>query len=67
MHADWTFLPRGHFPNRANIELLANIELASSFVKFRLYTLAILLMLLAVFVLTFFVAIPNALTSIALF
>ena len=61
MHADWTLLPRGQFPQRAQILLGAEIELASSFVKFFLDWPALLLMLLPVFVLTFLVAIPNAL------
>ena len=66
MHADWTLLPRGQFPQRAQILLGAEIELASSFVKFFLDWPALLLMLLPVFVLTFLVAIPNALAGRAL-
>ena len=65
-HADWAFLPWGHFPERPNILLGAEIELASSFIKDRLNKPALLLMLLAVFVLTFLVAIPNALAPVAL-
>ena len=61
MHADWALLPRGHLPKRPNFLLLAEIELASSFVKLLLDTLTLLLMLLPVLVLTFLVAIPNAL------
>ena len=61
-HADWALLPRWHLLERPNIQLRADIELASSFVKFLLDALALLLMLLPVFVLTILVAIPNALT-----
>ena len=66
MHADGTLLPRGQFPKRANIVLGTEIELASTLVKFLLDTPAFLLMTLAVFILTFFVAIPNALAGPAL-
>ena len=66
MHADGTLLPRGQFPKRANIVLGTEIELASTLVKFLLDTPAFLLMTLAVFILTFFVAIPNALAGRAL-
>ena len=65
-HADWTLLPRGQFSKRANIQLRADIELTSSFVKFLLDTPALDLMLLSVLVLTFLVAIPNALAPVAL-
>ena len=65
MHADGTLLPRGHFPKsrRTNIFLGTESEFASSLIKFLLDTPAFLLMLLAVFVLTFLVAIPNAQAS----
>ena len=65
MHADWTLLPRGQFPKRANIQLAANIEPASSFVKLLLDKPALLLMLLAVLILTLLVAIPNAPAPVA--
>ena len=60
-HTDRTFLLRGQFPKRADILLGAEIELASSFIKLLRDALANPLMLLAVFVLTILVAIPNAL------
>ena len=65
MHADGTLLPRGHFPKsrRTNIFLGTESEFASSLIKFLLDTPAFLLMLLAVFVLAFLVAIPNALAG----
>ena len=66
MHADWAFLSRGHFPERANVYLGTEIELSSSLVQFLLDTLAFMFMLLPVFVLAFLVAIPNALASVAL-
>ena len=66
LHADWAFLPRGQFPKRANVLLGANIELASSFIQLLLDAPALDLMLLAVFVLAFLVAIPNALAGPAL-
>ena len=62
-HANWTLLTLGQFSQRANIQLRAEIELASSFAKFLLDGSALLLMLLAVLVLTFLVAIPNALAG----
>ena len=62
-HANWTLLPRGQFPERPNILLGADIELASSFIKLLLDETTLLLMLLAVLVLTFFVTIPNALAG----
>ena len=65
-HADWALLPRGQFPKRPNIKLFAEIELASSLIKNLLDGPALLLMLLSVLVLTFLVAIPNALASVAL-
>ena len=66
MYADWAFLPRGDFPERANILLGADIEPASSFLKFLLDTIALLSMLFAVLVLTILIAIPNALARRAL-
>ena len=66
-HADRTFLPREQFPDRPNVHLGADIELASSFVKLLLDGLALLLMLLPVTVLTILVAIPNTLAGRALF
>ena len=65
-HADWALLPRWHLLERPNIQLRADIELASSFVELLLDLLALLLMLLPVFVLTLLVAIPNALAGPAL-
>jgi hypothetical protein len=61
MHANWTFLPRGHFPKRPDVLLGTDVELPSSFIKHLLDALALLLMLLPVFVLTILVAVPNAL------
>ena len=66
MHADGALLPRWRLFKRANIQLFSEIELAPSFVKFSLNALALLLMLLAVLVLAFLVAIPNALATVAL-
>ena len=66
-HADWALLPLGHFPKRADILLGADIELASSFIKFLLGGFALLLVLLPVFVLTLLVAIPSALAIPTLF
>ena len=66
-HADWALLLRGQFPKRANIFLFAGIKLASSFIKFLLDALALLLMLLTVTLLTILVTIPNALAGRALF
>ena len=66
MHADWALLPRGHFPKRADIPLRAEIQLASSFLKFLLDARAVFLMLLAVLVLTFLITIPNTLAPVAL-
>ena len=62
-HADWALLPRGEFPKRPNINLRADIELASSLIKFLLDELAFFFMFPPVFVLTFLVAIPNALAG----
>ena len=61
MHADGTLLPLGQFPKRPNIHLRADIELASSPIKFLLDAPALLLMLLAVLVLALLVAVPDAL------
>ena len=66
-HADWTLLPRGQFPKRANLQLRPEIELASSLIKFFLDDLTFFPMLLPMFVLTILVAIPNALAIPALF
>ena len=66
MHADWTLLPRGHFPERAKLHLRANIELASSFLKLILDAPAPPLVLLAVAVQTILVTIPNAQAPAAL-
>ena len=65
-HADWALLPRGAFPERPDIQLRADIKLASSLVKFLLDATALFLVLLPVFVLTVLVAIPNALAGPAL-
>ena len=65
-HADWAFLPRGHFPKRAQILLGADNEPASSFIKNLLNGPALPLMLLTVLVLAFLVAVPNALARRAL-
>ena len=66
MHADWTLLPRGHFSTRANVQLLAKIELASSLIKNVHDDLAFMFVHLAVLVLALLVAIPNALAPVAL-
>ena len=65
-HADSAFLPRRQFPERANVQFFAEIELASSLLKNILDSLAFLLMFLPVFVLALLVAIPNALAGPAL-
>ena len=62
-HADRTFLPRGHFPKRPDVLLGADIEFASTLIKYLLDWLAFFSVLLPVFVLTFLVAIPNALAG----
>ena len=67
VHADWTLLSRGHFPKRANIFLSADIELASSSLQLLLDASALHLVHLAVLVLAFLVAVPNALAPVALF
>ena len=64
-HTDWTLLPLGHFPNRANIKLFAKIELASTLVKFLHDALALIPMLTVVVVLTISIAITNALAPVA--
>ena len=64
-HADWALLLWGQLPKRPNILLGADIELASSFVKFLRYASALYLMLFAVHGLTISVAIPNALAPVA--
>ena len=65
-HADRALLPRGQFPKRANIHLVAEIELPPSFLKFLLDGPAFMFMLLTMFVLTLLVAIPNALAGCTL-
>ena len=65
-HADWALLPRGQLSKRPNIQLCAEIELASSFVENLLDGSAFLLMLLPVTVLAVLITIPNALASPAL-
>jgi len=66
-HADWALLPQWQFPKRLNIQLRADVELASSLIKYLLDGTTLPLMLLAMLVLTFLVAIPNALATVALF
>ena len=68
MHTDWTLLLWGQFPDpeRPDVQFFAEIELASSLLKNILDAPALLFMLLPVFVLTFLVAIPNALAGPAL-
>ena len=66
MHTDGTPLPRGQFPERANVQLFAEIELASPFIKFFHDALAFMFVHLAVLVLALLVAIPNALAPVAL-
>ena len=65
-HADWALLLRGKFSNRPNVQLGAEIELASTFMKNLLDTLAFMFMFVTVFLLTRAIAIPNALTCRAL-
>ena len=65
-HADGALLLRGHFPERPDIELGAEIELSSSVVQLLHNDLAFSFMLLAMCFLTFLVAIPNALAPVAL-
>ena len=72
-HADRALLLRGQIPKRAQILLGADIELAFSFtkhevpfIKLLLDALAFFSMLLAMFVLAFLIAIPNALAPAAL-
>ena len=65
-HADWTLLLWGQFPERTNILLRAEVELASSFIEFLLDGLAFCFMLLPVLILAVLVAIPNALAGPAL-
>jgi len=66
MHTDWALLPRGQLPDRPKIQFRAEIELSSSLIKNLFDGPAFLLMLLAMFVLTFLVAIPNAHAPVAL-
>jgi hypothetical protein len=62
-HTDGALLPRRYVGKRAQILLGAKIELTSSFVKLLFDAPTLDLMLLAVFVLTLLVAIPNTLTG----
>ena len=66
-HADWALLLRRQVGKRPKILLGSDIELASSFIQLLLDAPALDLMLLAVLVLAFLVAIPNALAPVALF
>ena len=66
MQTDWALLLRGNVPERPDIHLGAEVELASSFVKLLLDKLALLSMLLPVFVLAVLVTIPNTLAVSAL-
>ena len=66
-HADWAFLPRWHFPERAENQLRADMEFASSFIKHFLDFPALYLMHLAVAVQTILVTIPDAQAPAALF
>ena len=63
MQTDWALLLRGNVPERPDIHLGAEVELASSFVKLLLDKLALLSMLLPVFVLAVLVTIPNTLAG----
>ena len=67
-HTNWALLLRGQFFNtsRAQIQLPTEIELSSSLIKNLFDGPALFFMLLAVFVLTILVAIPNALAPVAL-
>ena len=65
-HTDWTLLLLGHLPKRANIQLRAEIDLASSFIKNDLDDPAFMFMFLTMFVLAFLVAIPNTSAPVAL-
>ena len=65
-HADWTLLPRGYFLKRADVQLFAEIELASSSINNILDDPAFMLVLLSVLFLALLVAIPNALAGRAL-
>ena len=65
-HADWAFLPRWHFPERAENQLRADMEFASSFIKHFLDFPALYLMHLAVAVQTILVTIPDAQAPAAL-
>ena len=65
-HADWALLPRRQVGKRPNVQLFAEIELASTFIKNIFDDLALLPMFLAVLALAFFVAIPNTLAGCAL-
>ena len=59
--------PAGAVFKRANVQLCAEIELASTLFKFVLDALALMFVLLAAFVLALLVAIPNALAGRTLF
>ena len=65
-HADWTLLPWGRFLKRPNIQLIAEIELSSSFSERLLDGFAFFFMLLPMPLLAVPVAVPNALTVPAL-
>ena len=65
-HADWTILPRGHYPKRPDVHLGTEIELTSSFIEFLLDGPAFMFMLLAVAVQTILVTIPDAQAPAAL-
>ena len=65
-HADGTLLLRGQLPKRTNVQLFDDKELAfSPTIKFLLDASTLDLVLLAVFVLAFLVAVPNALAPVA--
>ena len=65
-HTDWTLLLLGHLPKRANIQLRAEIDLASSFIKNTLDGPAFMFVFLTMLVLAFLVAIPNTSAPVAL-
>ena len=65
-HADGALLLRGQFPQRPDVQLGADIELASSFIEFLLDGPAFMFMLLAVAVQTILATIPDAQAPAAL-
>ena len=67
MHADRALLSRGNFPERSKVLHGAKDELASSSIQLRLDALSLELVQLAVLVLAFPVAVPNAQAPVALF